>query len=306
MRRHDLCGFILGLFLVFTTIQSSMAQVSQDPVRISEIRVDGNRRVAAGTVQSYLPVRVGDLTSPGSLSNALARLYDTNLFQDIKLDMDGSVLIVSVVENPIINRVNIEGNDVISDERLLEIIDVQPRRVYNQKVAIDATRQLIDVYRAGGRFAAVIEPKIIQLDENRVDLVFEVNEGPLIKINSIAFSGNKSFSQLDATYVGLAADEAENRDVPLSSLALKWNYQFLPDWRSTSEFQFDTSIGEASKFEFGLEYANECVIVDFSASRRFATSATLTDKTEFGLSVALAGFSTGVRNIKKSRQCGAS
>ena len=111
--------------------------------------------------------------------------------------------------------------------------------------------------------------------------------------------------QLDATYAGLTADEAENRDVALSSLALKWNYQFLPDWLSTSEFQFDTSIGEASKFEFGLEYANECVVVDFSASRRFATSSTLTDKTEFGLSVELAGFSTGVRNIKKSRQCGA-
>ena len=194
MRRRDLCGFILGLFLVFTTIQSSVAQVSQGPVRISEIRVDGNQRVAAGTVQSYLPVRVGDLTSSGSLSNALARLYDTNLFQDIKLDMDGSVLIVRVVENPIINRLNIEGNDVISDDRLLAVIDVQPRRVYNRKVAIDATRQLIEVYRASGRFAAVIEPKIILLDENRVNLVFEVNEGPLIKINSIAFSGNETFS----------------------------------------------------------------------------------------------------------------
>src|SRR5210317_387982 len=120
MRRHDLCGFILGLFLVFTTIQSSMAQVSQDPVRISEIRVDGNRRVAGGTVQSYLPVRVGDLTSPASLSNSLERLYETNLFKDIKLNLDGSVLLVSVVENPIINRVNIEGNDVLTDERLLE------------------------------------------------------------------------------------------------------------------------------------------------------------------------------------------
>ena len=194
MRCRDLCGFLLGLFLVFTTIQSSIAQASQDPVRISEVRVDGNRRVASGTVQSYLPVRVGDLASPGSLSNALARLYDTNLFQDIKLDMDGSVLIIRVVENPIINRVNIEGNDAISDDRLFEIIDIQPRRVYNRKVAVDATRQLIDVYRAGGRFAAVVEPKIIQLDENRVDLVFEVNEGPLIKINSITFSGNKSFS----------------------------------------------------------------------------------------------------------------
>ena len=127
-----------------------------------------------------------------------------------------------------------------------------------------------------------------------------------LKKSEIRASWNTGKHQLDATYVGLTADEAENRQVALSSLALKWNYQFLPDWLSTSEFQFDTSVGEASKFEFGLEYANECVIVDFSASRRFATSTTLTDKTEFGLSVELAGFSTGVRNIKKSRQCGAS
>ena len=68
---------------------------------------------------------------------------------------------------------NIEGIDAISDERLLEIIDIQPRRVYNRKVAIYATRQLIDVYRAGGRFAAVIEPKIIQLDENRVSKIIK-------------------------------------------------------------------------------------------------------------------------------------
>ena len=127
-----------------------------------------------------------------------------------------------------------------------------------------------------------------------------------LKKSEIRASWHRRKHQLDATYVGLTADAAENRNVALSSLALKWNYQFLPEWRSTSEFQFDSSIGEASKFTFGLEYANECVVVDFSASRRFATSATLTDKTEFGLSVELAGFSTGVRNIKKSRQCGAS
>ena len=102
---------------------------------------------------------------------------------------------------PIINRVNIEGNDAISDERLLEVINVQQRRVYNRKVAIDATRQLIDVYRAGGRFAAVVEPKIIELDNNRVDLVFEVNEGPLIKIDSISFSGNASFSDRELRQV---------------------------------------------------------------------------------------------------------
>ena len=145
--------------------------------------------MAPGTVQTYLPVKVGELASPSALSNALERLYETNLFQDIKLNLEGTVLIVSVVENPIINRVSIEGNDTISDERLLDVINVQQRRVYTRKVAIDATKQLIDVYRAGGRFAAVVEPKIIERDNNRVDLVFEVNEGPLIKIDSISFSG---------------------------------------------------------------------------------------------------------------------
>jgi outer membrane protein insertion porin family len=194
MRGNGLFSVILSLCILIVSAQSSVAQLNDEQVRISEIRVDGNRRVAQGTVQSYLPVRVGDLSTPSALSNALERLYETNLFQDIKLDLDGTILIVSVTENPIINRVNIEGNDAISDERLLEVIDVQPRRVYNRKVAIDATRQLIDVYRAGGRFAAAVEPKIIKLDNNRVDLVFEVNEGPLIKIGSISFSGNASFS----------------------------------------------------------------------------------------------------------------
>ena len=262
MRRHDLFGFILGLFLVFTTNQSSIAQVTQDPVRISEIRVDGNRRVADGTVQSYLQVRVGDLTSPGSLSNALARLYDTNLFKDIKLDMDGSVLIIRVVENPIINRVNIEGNDAISDDRLLEIIDIQPRRVYNRKVAIDATRQLIDVYHAGGRFAAVIEPKIIQLDENRVDLVFEVNEGPLIKINSITFSGNKSFS-----------DQALRRAI--ASRESRW-WAFLASNDKYDEGRLDYDVRLLRQFYLARGYA------DITVER--ARGGLLPDRSGFAIS----------------------
>ena len=170
------------------------AQAVTEQIRISGIKVVGTRRVAEGTVLSYLPVQIGDVVSQGGLNQSLERLFATNLFKDIKLDLDGSVLNVIIIENPIINRVNIEGNDVITDERLLEVIDVQPRRIYNRQVALDASAKLLDVYRAGGRFAAVVEPKIIELDENRVDLVFEVDEGPLIKINSIVFSGNQNFS----------------------------------------------------------------------------------------------------------------
>jgi len=110
--------------------------------------------------------------------------------------------------------------------------------------------------------------------------------------------------KIAATYVGLSADSLEDRATSLSSLALNWQYNFTPNWRSTSGFQFDSTIGKLSKLDFGLRYANECVNIYFSASRRFSTSTTLTEKTEFGLSVNLTGFSSGVRKAPKSRQCG--
>ena len=194
MRNLSIAFIAFCIFSFYYNVMPVQAQATTEQVRISGIKVIGNRRVAEGTVLSYLPVQIGDVVSQGGLSQSLERLYATNLFKDIKLDIDGSVLTVTIVENPIINRVNIEGNDVITDERLLEVIDVQPRRVYNRQVALDAAAKILDVYRAGGRFAAVVESKIIELDENRVDLVFEVDEGPLIKINSIVFSGNQNFS----------------------------------------------------------------------------------------------------------------
>ena len=111
--------------------------------------------------------------------------------------------------------------------------------------------------------------------------------------------------KIAATYVGLSADTLEGRATPLSSLALNWQYSFAPDWQSASDFQFNATNGKLSKLNFGLKYANECVDVNFSASRHFSTSTTFSNKTEFGLSVELSGFSSGVRKAPKSRQCGA-
>ena len=110
--------------------------------------------------------------------------------------------------------------------------------------------------------------------------------------------------KIAATYVGLTADIREDRTTSLSAVALNWQYNFTPNWRSTSEFQFDSTIGKLSKLDFGIRYVNECVNIDFLASRRFSTSTTLTDKTEFGLSVELLGFSSGLRKAPKSHQCG--
>ena len=186
--------FVCLLAFALASPPSTQAQSSDSQVRVEQIVVTGNKRVAVGTVLSYLPVRAGDRVTRGSLSIALERLFETELFRDIDIDLDGSVLTVTVVENPIINRVNIEGNDALSDERLLEVLDIQPRRVYTRELALEATQRLIELYQSSGRYAAVVEPQIIELDENRVDLAFVVDEGPLIKISKITFTGNERFS----------------------------------------------------------------------------------------------------------------
>ena len=190
------------LALIFAIISISIAgwilpasaQSSDELVRVESIAIAGNRRVAESTILSYLPVQVGDRVSQGSLSIALQRLFETDLFKNIDIKLDGSSLQVTVLENPIINRVNIEGNDVLKDERLLEVLDVAPRRVYTRELALEGSQRLLEVYQASGRYAAVIEPQIIELSDNRVDLAFVVDEGPLIKINSISFIGNERFS----------------------------------------------------------------------------------------------------------------
>ena len=169
--------------------------LAQEKFTISEIIVEGNQRVSNETVFTYLPVGVGDELSESRFSTLIKTLYDTELFEDVAIERSGTGIRISVVENPIINLVNIEGNDVLSDEKLLGELDIQPRRVYTQRIALDATETLLKIYELSGRFAARVEPKIIGLDNNRVNLVFEVDEGPLVKITKrIRFIGNDSFS----------------------------------------------------------------------------------------------------------------
>lgn len=163
-------------------------------ITISEINIEGAKRVSPSTILSYMPVSAGDKISQDQLNGIISSLFATDLFHDVSLRLDGDKLVVVVDENPIINRVNIEGNDVIDDERLLEILNIRPRRVFTRKIALDGKAILMEVYRQNGRYAATIEPKIIELPDKRVDLIFEVDEGPLIKISKIKFIGNQQFS----------------------------------------------------------------------------------------------------------------
>ena len=126
-----------------------------------------------------------------------------------------------------------------------------------------------------------------------------------VKKTEARFIWQNSKHEIATSHVGLSADIMEERTASLSSLALNWKYNFSTNWQSSSEFQLDSAVGRLSKLNLGLNYQNECIKIDFLASRRFSTSATLNDKTEFGLTIELLGFSSGVRKAPKSHQCGA-
>jgi outer membrane protein insertion porin family len=161
---------------------------------IEGVQVEGNQRIEAATIRSYLTVDVGDRFDPAQLDQSLKNLFATGLFDDVVLRREGDELVVAVVENPIINRIAFEGNQRLDNQTLESEIQLRPRIVYTRSRVQNAVNRILELYRRNGRFAATVEPKVIQLPENRVDLVFEINEGPLTEVQRIIFVGNDAFS----------------------------------------------------------------------------------------------------------------
>nr|WP_294509201.1 outer membrane protein assembly factor BamA [uncultured Rhodopila sp.] len=162
---------------------------------IESIKVEGNQRIEDGTIRSYLLVQPGDRFDPDRLDRSLKTLYATGLFQDVRLNRSGDVLVVHVAENPIVNRVAFEGNHKLSDDQLKTAIQLRPRAVFTPALA-EADRQVIlDGYAKKGYYDATVDPKIIHQDQNRVDVVFQINDGSATLISKIVINGNKAFSE---------------------------------------------------------------------------------------------------------------
>jgi outer membrane protein insertion porin family len=162
---------------------------------IDVIKVEGNQRIEDGTIRSYLLVQPGDRFDPDRLDRSLKTLYATGLFQDVRLGRSGNTLVVRVVENPIVNRVAFENNRKLNDEQLRAEVQLRPRAVFTPALA-DADRQrILDMYAKKGYYDATVEPKIIRLDQNRVDVVFQINDGSATLISRIVVNGNKAFSE---------------------------------------------------------------------------------------------------------------
>jgi outer membrane protein insertion porin family len=173
------------------------APAPEVPQVIQRIEVQGSQRLEADTILSYITLRAGQAYSQTTADQALKDLFATELFSDVQIRNQGGVVTIQVKENPVINRIIFEGNKRLKEDKINPEIKLAPRQIFTRsKVRADVAR-LIELYKRQGRFAATVEPKMVMLDQNRVDIVFEINEGPKSKVRQINILGNEVFSDGD-------------------------------------------------------------------------------------------------------------
>jgi len=202
-------GLSAALLAMVATVLSigmsaSLGELSahaQSAGTVSAIRVEGNKRVEAETVRTYLTFNVGDPYDLARVDESLKALFSTGLFQDVRIRREGSTVVIIVVENPIVAKVAFEGNKEIEDDTLSSEVQLKPRAVYTRARVQADVQRILDLYRRQGLYAAQVDPKIINLENNRIDVVFEINEGPTTKVRAINFIGNTAFSDSQLRYV---------------------------------------------------------------------------------------------------------
>ncbi|MDB5394633.1 MAG: bamA [Rhodospirillales bacterium] len=210
-------------------LMPAVALAQQDGV-IRDIRVEGTQRIEAGTVLSYMTVKPGDPFDSAQEDASLKNLFATGLFADVTFRRDGNVLVVLVAENPIVNKIAFEGNKKLESNKLTDEIQIKPRTVYTRtRVQADVDR-ILELYRRAGRYSARVEPKVVVLDQNRVDLVFEIDEGPRTPVSRINFVGNHAY------------DGDNLRDAILTKEAIWWRFLTSNDSYDPDRLQYDKEL----------------------------------------------------------------
>ncbi len=162
---------------------------------VSDIQVVGNQRIDASTIRSYMLIAAGDPYSQSQVNASLKALYATGLFSDVSIGREGSALVVKVQENPTVNEVAFEGNHKLTDENLRGVVQLRPRSVFTPAAAEADRQRILAAYGGKARFAATVTPEIIKLPNNRVNVVFKINDGSATLISRIVFTGNRAYSE---------------------------------------------------------------------------------------------------------------
>ena len=175
----------------FVFMQPAMA------ANVAQVVINGNQRVEDETVLSYMQLGVGDVFDDEKIDDSIKSLFQTGLFKDVSVVRQGSALVITVSENPLINVVNFEGNKEIDDETLLKEVDVRERIIYTKARVASDNRRILALYQKQGFYNVRVAPKLIRLPENRINLVFEIDEAGKTNVSTISFSGNNNFSDGD-------------------------------------------------------------------------------------------------------------
>ncbi|MFZ1743695.1 MAG: outer membrane protein assembly factor BamA, partial [Pontixanthobacter sp.] len=164
---------------------------------IKSIAIVGSQRLEPQTILSYITLRQGQEYSQAAADQALKELYATELFSTASVRNEEGNVVIEVVENPVINRIILEGNKRIKDDKITPEIKLSPRQIFTRSKVRADTARIVELYKRQGRFAATVEPKVVQLNQNRVDVVYEITEGPKSKVRQINIIGNDVFSDGD-------------------------------------------------------------------------------------------------------------
>lgn len=194
---------IIGLLLLGSVLTTQAgAEI------LKNVSVKGTQRLENTTIMSYLQVQQGQNMTAAELDKATKTLFETGLFSDVTVNMTDGTLQVSVVENPIVHEVFFEGNDKLDDDVLKTEVMLKSRTVYTQSKAQTDADRLLAVYKRNGRFGATVTPKIVQKDQNRVDVIFEIDEGAKTTIEKINFIGNNKYTSAELQDVMVTKENA--------------------------------------------------------------------------------------------------
>ena len=227
-------------------------------VVLERISFKGLHRIEASTVKTYLHIEPGEDITKKEINKAIKSLYNTGFFSDISMDINpNGTLSIDVVENPIINRIAFEGNSKLSDDALSKEIKLAPRTVYSAAKIQELQQKMLKMYRLGGRFSAKVDPKIIKLPENRVDVVFEIEEGPSTYIEKIIFQGNRRFSESTLESI-------------LNTKESRW-YRFLTsnDTYDPDRMAYDQALLKQFYLEYGyIDFKIKSALAELSPDKR--------------------------------------
>src|SRR5579871_5835983 len=194
VRGGMLAALIMFAVPVATALVATFASAPAAAQTVASIEVEGNRRVEAETIRSYFKPGPNGQLDAGRIDDGLKALIETGLFQDVKINRDRGRIVVVVVENPVINRVAFEGNKKIKDEQLSAEIQSKARGTFSRPMVQSDAQRIAEIYRHSGRYDVHVTPEIIEQPNNRVDLVFTIEEGVKTGVKSIEFVGNNFYS----------------------------------------------------------------------------------------------------------------